>query len=56
MDDTISKYINNVMFAENLFKALRKPMTDDMLITKMLCTLPLNSCIIRAAWIHMSET
>ena len=52
-EDIINKHINNIMSIGNLFKDLEKTISNDMLITKMLCSLPPGYNSIQAASVKM---
>jgi hypothetical protein len=53
--DSINAHINKVMSIENILKDLSQPISkeSDMLITKIVCSLPLSHNNIITAWTNV---
>ena len=52
-DDSINAHVNKVMSMGNLLKDLGQPVPEDMLITKIVCSLPPSYNSILAAWTNV---
>lgn len=54
--DSINTHINKIMSIGNLLKDLGKPLSDDLILSKMLGSLPPSYNGIRTAWINVPES
>lgn len=53
--DSINNHVNKVLSTANLLKDLGKPLIEDMLITKIMCSLPVSYNNIVIAWANILE-
>lgn len=51
--DSINTHVNKIMSMGNLLKEMGEPFTEKMLITKIICSLPVNYNSIIAAWANV---